>query len=103
WRTHSTMRSTLVPYTTLFRSLGSQRAVMASQGSWQWLRGVNSSLLLPLYTNCAAAGNGIRRVALGAAQGRFPALNGGSRAAYGGDRERTRLNSSHGSRSYPAF
>src|SRR5437899_330939 len=56
---------------------------MASQGSWQWLRGVNSSLLSPLYTNCAAAGNGIRRGALGAAQGRFPALNGGSRAAYG--------------------
>src|SRR2546430_9852354 len=80
-------RSTLFPYTTLFRSVGSVRHAVPAQARTPGGRGRGESPV-----------SGARFAAGGEPPGGAAAA-----ATPGGDRKSTRLNSSHSQNSYAAF
>src|SRR2546427_6917604 len=85
-------RSTLFPYTTLFRSLGGGAA--------------DSRMLLPLFALQSARGRVGHRWSRAARPGRAAAQDRGRQAGGGEtvqDRKSTRLNSSHSQISYAVF
>src|SRR2546427_5374303 len=82
-------RSTLFPYTTLFRSRGQRQRRVSRAGSHAGGGG-------------AAAGRG-PRAARGHGDGTVHAGRAAGRAAGAGDRKSTRLNSSHSQISYAVF
>src|SRR5256885_11907856 len=91
-------RSTLFPYTTLFRS-ASLRDSIPTDGSYRFLR---AWFDFRRYTRISSAGKLNLRLLAGGWAGGDP-LPLQRRVSLGGDRESTRLNSSHLVNSYAVF
>src|SRR5256885_6787849 len=86
-------RSTLFPYTTLFRSGGARRSV-----------GIRQSPAPKRAARKQSPGNAAtRRISIGAPPGALPCKEPGRVAAPEADRKSTRLNSSHLVISYAVF
>src|SRR3712207_8796697 len=88
-------RSTLFPYTTLFRSFGVSVPMSIAQGA-QYLNNWSAILILGAFAAGAPVGifNAAARTATFLTVVRF---------AFSGDRKSTRLNSSHANISYAVF